>query len=79
MPRLITYSRSEILKRTQCRVGEEKFGERIKLYEYSDNCIQQLEKQDTTFVILGIPEDIGVRANLGRPCLLYTSPSPRDS
>jgi formiminoglutamase len=67
MPRLITYSRSEILKRTQCRVGEEKFGERIKLYEYSDNCIQQLEKQDTTFVILGIPEDIGVRANLGRP------------
>jgi hypothetical protein len=49
MPRLITYSRSEILKRTQCRVGEEKFGERIKLYEYSDNCIQQLEKQDTTF------------------------------
>ena len=67
MSKLITYSQSEILKLTDPRAGEEKFGERIQLIESPDNWFDQLKAQNSRFVIIGIPEDIGVRANMGRP------------
>lgn len=67
MSKLITYSQTEILKITQPRVGEEKFGERIRLIESPDNWFEELKNQHSRFVIIGIPEDIGVRANMGRP------------
>lgn len=53
----------DLNKLTHARAGEEKLGQVIHL-------IQDLEEELSEagpFVLIGIPEDIGVRANLGRP------------
>lgn len=52
-------------KLTRQRSGEEKLGQRVR-YLNSDNASELLSDNKRRFVILGIPEDIGVRANLGR-------------
>lgn len=49
------------------REGEEKIGERIKIVQSATNWQKEIEQTSARFVILGIPEDIGVRANFGRP------------
>jgi len=46
------------------RAGEIKLGEKINVIE--DNLKNSLKNSATQFVIIGIPEDIGVRANYGR-------------
>lgn len=48
------------------REGEEKIGEKIQWVSSSDKWKEDLKNSDAQFVILGIPEDIGVRANFGR-------------
>jgi formiminoglutamase len=58
------YRKEEILKLTRKRSVEEKFGEFVK--HASGNWQEDLSKSDCKFVVLGIPEDIGVRANFGR-------------
>jgi len=45
------------------RQGEVKLGEKISLI----NSFEELENNDAEFVIFGIPEDIGVQANQGKP------------
>lgn len=60
MGQLITYTPKQISEITNPRPGETKLGE----------CLQVLSSLDdltaaTKFVLLGLPEDIGVRANLG--------------
>jgi formiminoglutamase len=58
------YSKEEILRLTRHRSGEEKIGEsvdHVKKEWFSD-----LSDSPARFVILGIAEDIGVRANYGR-------------
>ena len=45
------------------REGESKFGEKVGLIENLD----ELENSNAKYVLFGIPEDIGVRANLGKP------------
>lgn len=45
------------------RAGEVKLGEKVKLAGSLDD----LEKTQAKFAIFGIPEDIGVRANYGKP------------
>ena len=56
------YTREDFKKHTSTRQGEEKFGQAVGLV----NSWQALEKSDATYVLLGIPEDVGVRANMGR-------------
>jgi formiminoglutamase len=65
MELLKVYDRAEILSHTRVRSGEIKIGEMVQAV----NNDWQKEVNDSTaaFVMLGIPEDIGVRANLGRP------------
>jgi formiminoglutamase len=48
------------------REGEVKLGERLKIVENDKGFETQLENSEVKFVILGIPEDIGPKANLGR-------------
>ena len=49
------------------RPGETKLGERIyTLGEFSDNALTMANRSGVRFAILGIPEDIGPRANHGR-------------
>ena len=55
------YSQSDISALTNQREGEEKLGERVLVVSSLDQIINSSAK----FVLLGIPEDIGVRANLG--------------
>lgn len=67
MAKLKLFTKSDIAEQTNFRSGEIKFGERIQLLEKSEDWAKELEAQDSKYAILGLPEDIGVRANLGRP------------
>lgn len=60
------FSRSDITKYTRFRQGEIKFGERIQILSNLEHCFTELKENDSKYVVLGIPEDIGVRANFGR-------------
>ena len=53
---------SAIRKRSQ----ETKIGENIRLIQKADQWEEELKNTQIRFVLLGIPEDIGVRANFGR-------------
>ncbi len=55
------YSFKSIQKFINPREGETKFGERISFIEN----IEDLNSSKTKYVLFGIPEDIGVRANFG--------------
>lgn len=51
---------------TNHRSGEVKFGEKVLTVPVGENAINFMTSCDANFVIFGIPEDIGVKANLGR-------------
>lgn len=55
------YSRTDILNRVAARVGETKIGECVQTIQSLDD----LSQTNARYVLLGIPEDIGVRANYG--------------
>jgi formiminoglutamase len=61
MDNLKIYSQSDIDHLIISRDGETKLGERMAILSSWD----ELEGADAKFVLLGIPEDIGVRANAG--------------
>lgn len=61
MEGLKLYSRTDILNFTNQREGETKLGEKVQTISSLDD----LDKSSAPFVLLGIPEDIGVRANYG--------------
>jgi formiminoglutamase len=60
------YSQSQIDDITRKRFGESKIGEEVIVISDATRWEDDLENNDSKFVIIGIPEDIGVRANLGR-------------
>lgn len=61
MAELRTYEWEEIFKLTTCRPGETKIGEGIEIFSE----VSQIADSEAKFVLLGICEDLGVRANLG--------------
>lgn len=67
MEKLIPFTSSDLAKVTNYRSGEIKFGEKILTIPKGENLITFLTSCDATFVLFGIPEDIGIRANSGRP------------
>jgi formiminoglutamase len=64
MNRLNVISQQDIEQLVNRRPGETKLGETINLVR-SNNLEQELLNSQAKFVLLGIPEDIGVRANYG--------------
>lgn len=66
MTHLKLFSALDISKNTSFRSGEIKFGERLQILEQKEDWANELAKQDSKYAVLGIPEDIGVRANMGR-------------
>ncbi len=52
---------------TNYRKGEIKFGERIQTIPDNTTVVDFLKVSQAQFVMFGVPEDIGVRANFGRP------------
>ena len=66
MENLIRFKQSELAKITNFRNGEVKFGEKMIIIPKDSNIIEFLTSNDAKYVLLGIPEDVGIRANLGR-------------
>ncbi len=58
------YTAEDVIKMTRMRSGELKIGEMVEATKGSWK--DDLEASSAKFVIVGIPEDIGVRANYGR-------------
>jgi formiminoglutamase len=59
------YSRNEILFLTHTRRFETKLGERLQVVSDRENLEKSVAESNAKFVIFGIPEDIGVKANYG--------------
>jgi formiminoglutamase len=59
------YSKEDILSLTKTRRFETRIGERLQYVKQETEWQQQLLQTTAQFVVLGIPEDIGVLANRG--------------
>ncbi len=59
------YSKQDILNITQLRRYETKLGEKMRSVEGDKDLAAQLADSSARFVLFGIPEDVGVRANHG--------------
>jgi formiminoglutamase len=66
MKSLELYSKKDIEHLTRKRTNETKIGENVIVLKSDANWEDELKKSDCKFVLLGIPEDIGVKANYGR-------------
>lgn len=67
MEKLITFSINDLAKITNHRSGEIKFGEKMLTIPKDTDAFSFIISSEAKFVLLGIPEDIGIRANFGRP------------
>ncbi|SCY61131.1 formimidoylglutamase [Flavobacterium anhuiense] len=67
MEKLIPFTINDLAKVTNHRSGELKFGEKMIVIPPGADKITFLKESEAKYVLLGIPEDIGVRANYGRP------------
>lgn len=61
------YSKQDILSLTSIRRFETKLGERVKFVPDSSQFEEYLSTTTAKYVLFGIPEDIGIRANHGIP------------
>lgn len=59
------YHKQDILSLTHVRRFETKLGERLQVLANQNDIEQSLQLSNAKFVIIGIPEDIGVKANYG--------------
>ena len=67
MDKIKRFTIAELSTITSFRSGEVKFGEKMRTIPLGENITEFLQKSDSDFVLFGIPEDVGVRANYGRP------------
>jgi len=67
MENIILLNQNDLAKITHHRSGEIKFGEKILTIPKDTNSIDFITSCEAKFVLFGIAEDIGVKANLGRP------------
>lgn len=67
MENITRFTLADLTRNTNQRSGEIKFGERIQTLAPDAEIFKAIKHSDADFVLLGIPEDIGVRANYGRP------------
>ena len=66
MENITRFSISDLASITNYRSGEVKFGERVLTIPKDETILDFLSKSEVPFVLFGIPEDIGVKANFGR-------------
>lgn len=67
MEKLIPFTINDLAKVTNHRSGEIKFGEKMMTIPKGIDPATFLKTSEAKYVLFGIPEDIGVRANYGRP------------
>lgn len=66
MDNIILFTSSNLASITNHRSGEVKFGERIITIPPDESVLDFISESEAPFVLFGIPEDIGVKANFGR-------------
>ena len=59
------YNKQDVLSLTRIRRYETKLGERLQVLADANALEASLQNSSATFVLIGIPEDIGVKANMG--------------
>ncbi|MBL7696631.1 MAG: formimidoylglutamase [Chitinophagaceae bacterium] len=59
------YSRSDVMAYTKMRRFVTRVGECVHVAEDKNNIAQSIENSTSPYVLFGIPEDIGIRANMG--------------
>ena len=67
MEKIIPFTTNDLAKITNHRSGEIKFGEKMITVPKETDMIEFLKTCEAKYVLFGIPEDIGIRANFGRP------------
>ena len=65
LPHLKIYNKQDILSVTRIRRFETKIGERVQVLHHGDDLESAIRQSTAPFVLIGIPEDIGVLANQG--------------
>jgi formiminoglutamase len=65
MQRFRFYNKEDILTLTRIRRFETKLGERVQVLQNVNDLEASLRQSSAAFVVLGIPEDLGVKANYG--------------
>lgn len=60
-----TFTKESVLKLTKTRRYETRVGERVKVLDSGVSIEDGLKNSNAKYVLIGIPEDIGVRGNLG--------------
>lgn len=66
MKHFIFYSKEDVLSRTRLRKFETRVGERIQCIKQKDAWIDEIQKSTAKYILFGVPEDIGIRANHGK-------------
>jgi len=66
MENIVRLTQEKLRQITNFRQGETKFGELITLIPENSSISDFLQKTTAKFVLFGIPEDIGVKANFGK-------------
>ncbi|MFD1613925.1 formimidoylglutamase [Gelatiniphilus marinus] len=67
MDKLVLFNNTALNKLLNKRSGESKFGEHVKTLTSISNIYEQLKNLDVAYVVIGLPEDVGVFANGGKP------------
>jgi len=65
MKHLKLYNKQDILSLTRLRRFETRLGERLQVLADTSNVDASIEKSPANYVLFGIPEDIGIKANQG--------------
>jgi formiminoglutamase len=66
MEKLVPFTVNDLAKVTNFRSGEVKFGEKMLTVPKNTDASEYLISCEAKYVLFGIPEDIGIRANFGR-------------
>jgi formiminoglutamase len=61
------YTRQTIAHLYHSQIGEHKFGDTMQFFSTEKPWDEQLAEMKCRYVVFGVPEDVGVRANRGRP------------
>ena len=67
MEKIIPFTINDLAKITNHRSGEIKFGEKMIIVPKDADTVEFIKTCEAKYVLFGIPEDIGIRANFGRP------------
>ncbi len=59
------FSKQDVLSLTKLRRFETKVGERLHVVNSNENLAESIKNIEAEYVIVGVPEDIGVQANYG--------------